>query len=74
MTFKRDQYLLEQANKLDADYLRAHMRDLEFQVDYLTGVLRNLYDNVQSDVLEDNWSKHLNTSMNDAAEALGIGE
>ena len=67
MTFKRDQILLEQANKLDADYMRAHVRDLEFQNDYLARVLRDLYESV----LE---SDGLDAAMLNAAEALGLDE
>jgi CHAD domain-containing protein len=73
MDFKKsDDQLLAEANALDAAYASAELHDLRTQVEYLTRALRDLHDNVQSDFLEESWSKHLSMSMNDAAEALGL--
>ena len=71
---KTNEQLLIESNLLNEAYARANLFDLEKENEYLTRVLRNLYDSVQSDVLEDNWSKHLNSAMDDAAEVLGFVE
>ena len=69
MINKSDEQLLAEANALDADYLRAHVRDLEYQVEYLRRVLSNLLDHAVEDVGIK--SKHLQTAIEDAMEALG---
>ena len=66
---KSDEQLRAEANALDAAYAGAEIFDLRNENQYLRRVLSNLLDHVGEDV--EFKSKHLQTAIDDAMEALG---
>lgn len=66
---KSDEELLAEANALDAAYAGAEIFDLRKENEYLRRVLSNLLDHAGEDV--EFKSKHLQTAIEDAMEALG---
>jgi len=66
---KSDEQLLAEANALDAAYAEAEIFDLRKENEYLRRVLSSLVHQADEDV--EFKSKHLQTAIEDAMEALG---